>query len=205
MTDPVKPVDPIDALRAKTWEELECIEQGGRVLFPDVIRQRTSKGDLVEVPIVIRVLRGPERRKARQETRALAKKVEVDQELDPDLFDDIDTLCILARAIREKAPPHEQHYTPELLEQEYEWRSLKELYARYKVYEDRTDPGLEITDEKTMWKAIGAIARAGNILPLTELESLSQNASILFAANQALLSPTFKSFLESIDSSTPAS
>ncbi|HKQ70998.1 MAG TPA: hypothetical protein VJT73_16745 [Polyangiaceae bacterium] len=192
-------------LRSATWEELEAIEDGDRVLFPDVIRQRTAKGELNETEVMVRVLRMPERRKARLDARELAKKVGVDPAVDPELFDDIDTLCTLARAIRDKGDPKTQHMTAEMLEGAYEWRSLKEVYGRYKVYEDRTDPGLEIADEKEMWAALGAIARAGNCLPLVELASLSQNACIVFSARQALLSPTFKSFLESIDSSTAAS
>lgn len=209
--------DPLDILRAKSWEELEAIEYEDRVLYPDALRLRTAKGDVREIKVMVQVLRKPERRRAFLEAVKIAQAAGVlpkempdfsnvrARAIDEQLFDDLDTLCIMARAIRDVEPPHVQHKTPEMLEAEYDMRSIEELWSRYKVYEDRSDPRLEITDEKRMWKATHAIAKAGNILPLTGAESLSQNACIVFMARQAVTSPRFKSFLASSDHSTPAS
>lgn len=212
-----EPKDPLEILRSKTWEELEAIEHEGRVLYPDALRRRTAKGEVTEKKVLIRVLRKDERRKAFLEAVKLAQGSGVlpkeladlsnvrAKAIDDQLFDDLDTLCILARAIRDPEPPHVQHGTAEDLEHDYDMRSIEELWSRYKVYEDRSDPRLEIVDEKTMWSALRALAKAGHILPLTELASPSQNACILFGASQALHSPKYKSFLESTGRSTQAS
>ena len=193
------------ALRGKSWEEIEALEHEGRVLFPDSIRFRARDGSVTEVAILVRALRNHERRKARVEARDRAKQDGLDLDRDADLCATLDRLYQLARAIREVKEPHEQHATAEMLEQNYDGRSLDELWSRYEVYCDRSDPRIEITDEAQLWAALGEVARVGNILPLTGLESFSQNGCIVFGARQALLSPTFKSFLDSIDRSTPGS
>lgn len=198
-------VDPIKALRAKSWEELEALEHEGRVMFPDAIRFRDRLGAVRDIPVLVRVLRGHERRAARAESRRRALADGLDLDRDQDLCATLDRLYQLARAIRDAKPPHDQHATVEMLEMGYDGTSLDELWSRYEIYCDRSDPRLEITDEATMWAALGEVARVGNILPLTGLGSLSQNASIVFGARQALTSPSCKSFLDSIDSSTPAS
>jgi hypothetical protein len=200
-----KEVDPIAALRGKSWEELEALEAGDRVLFPDQIRFRDRRGALREIDIAVRVLRAPERRKARVEARKRAVAEGLDLDRDADQCDVLDRLHQLAFAIREAKPPHEQHATPEMLEGHYDLSSLDELWERYQVYEERQDPRLDITDEATMWAAIGAVAKAGNPLPLAGLASRFQQSCIVFMARASLLSPTFKSFLDSIDSSTPRS
>lgn len=199
------PVDPLKALRGKSWEELETIEQEGRVLFPDSIRFRDKSGAVRELPIMVRVLRAQERRAARVEGRKFAAEQGLDEEKDRDLCDAIDRLHQLARAMRDPEPPHVQHATVPMLEMGYDTSSLDELWERYEIYADRQDPRLDITDEATFWAALGLVAKAGNILPLAGLASRLQNACIVFGARQALLSPTFKSFSESIDSSTPGS
>lgn len=198
-------VDPLAALRGKTWEELECLEQDGRVLFPEKIAFRDRKGDRREVDVLIRVLREPDRRKARVESRKRALAEGLDLDRDADQCQMLDRLHQLAFAIREAKEPHEQHATAEMLEANYDLASLDEVWERYQVYEDRVDPRLDVTNEATMWAVIGAVAKVGHPGPLAGCVPRSQGTCITFSAKQALLSPTFKSFLESIDSSTPGS
>jgi hypothetical protein len=201
-----EPIDPIAALRGKSWAELEAIEAAdGRLLFADTIKRKRRDGTLEEVPIKLRVLRKDERRKARAEARKWAEKEALDPEKDAQLFDDLDTVCILARAIREVKEPHEQHMIAEQLEHAYDMRSLEELWSRYQVYEDLTDPRIHVQDDATFWAAVGACCKARNILPLTALGSLAQNACILRMAEEALSSPTFKSWYSQFENSTPES
>jgi hypothetical protein len=200
-----KVVDPLAALRGKTWEELEALEHQERVLFPDTIRVRDRRGEVREIAVTVRVLREPERRRARVEARKRAVAEGLDLDRDADQCGVLDRLHQLARAIRDPKPPHDQHATAEMLESSYDLSALDELWERYQVYEERQDPRLDITDEATMWAAIGAVAKAGNPLPLAGLVSRFQQSCIVFMARQALLSPMCKSFLESIDSSTPRS
>jgi hypothetical protein len=194
-----------EALAAKRWDELEALEHEGRVLYPEVIRSRGKGGVLKEVPVAIRVLRKDERRKAKLEAEDWAKEEKLDRDREPGLFDDMDTLCILARALREPKAPHDQFATFKALEHDYDMRSLDELWSKYKIYEDLTDPRDGIQTDVEFWAVVGAIGRTRNILPLTECESPAQNGCILRLVELALTSPTFKSWCTSFESSMPAS
>jgi hypothetical protein len=183
-----------EALVAKKWSELEALEQDGRVLYPDAIRSRGKGGVVKEVPICHP--RAAQRRAAQGAGRrdAWAKDEKLDRDRDPGLFDDMDTLCILARAIREPTAPYDQKTTYRLLESTYDMRSLDELWSKYKIYEDLTDPRDGIQTDAEFWAVVGAMGRTRNILPLTECESHEQNSCILRLVDLALTSPTFKSF-----------
>lgn len=191
-------------IEGKTWEEIEVIEHGDRLLFPDSIRRRSKSGAVEEIKIAVRVPRKDERRAARLEAREWAKKSGVDPEKDPGLFEDLDTLCILARAIREAAPPYEQHQKAEWLESHYDDGSLAQIWDRLQVYESMIDPRVDAPTEEKFWQCVLGIGRARNVLPLTEFAPRAQHSLILSMADQALLSPTLKSWLESRASSTPA-
>ena len=195
----------MDRLRAAKWEDLEAIELGGRVYFQEVIQKAKADGSLEDVKILVRVPRKPERRKARLEARAWAERVKVDPEKDPELFDDMDTLCILAGAIREATGDHEQHRTPEMLEAEYDSRSLLALWERLQVYEDLIDPRPGELDDENFWRTVQAIGRTRSALPLTGLGSRAQNACITRMALEAWNARTRGSSSGSSELSTPES
>jgi hypothetical protein len=192
------------SINGKTWEELEAIEQDGRLLFPDAIRRKSKDGTVAPTPIAIRVLRKGERRAARREAREWASREGVDPALDPELFEDLDTLCILARAIRDPEPPHAQFQKAEWLEQHFDNGSLAEVWDRYPLYESRVDPRVDAATEKDFWQLVLEIGRTRSISPLTGFAPRVQHSLVLSMADQALLSPTLKSWLESRASSTPA-
>lgn len=196
--------DAFEKLAAKKWDELEAIEHEGRTVFFDAIRRRTKDGKIIEVPIGIRVLRKDERIKARLEARKWAAQLGIDKEADPEIWDDCDTLCILARAIRDREPPHDQHLTYEMLQQTYEMRSLEEIWEKYGTYEDKTDPRDAVQSEDEFWALVAAMLKARDIRPLIESAPLSRNASILRLAELSVTSPTFKSWSKRFESSTPA-
>lgn len=185
-----------DPLTSKTWEELEAIEQGDRLLFPDQIHRRGKTGDVDGIPIMVRVLRKNERRAARLEAREWAKRAGVDTEKDPQLFDDMDTLCILARAIRDFAPPHAQFQKPEWLEEHFDDGSLGQIWDRYPVYESLVDPRISEVSEEQVWKTILEIGRSRSVRPLTEFAPRSQHSLLLCMVDAALISPICRSFLE---------
>ncbi len=204
------------ALVGRKWSELEAIELEGRALYFDTIRRRRAKGDVEEVRIGLRVLRPDQARQAfwdavrwAQREGVLPKELGNMENLrervaDRKLFENMENLCILARAIREPRDPYEQKATPEQLESGYDLRSLDELWSKYKIYEDITDPRDSIKTETEMWSAVAAVGEAGNLLPLTAIASHEQNACIVFMAKQALTSPAFSSFATSFASSTRA-
>src|SRR5262245_30238211 len=111
-------------LDGKAWEELEALEFDGRLLFPDVLKVLSKDGTFREVPIMLRVPRADERLKARVEARKWCKKLELDPEKDAGQFDALETYCLVARSVRERKPPHEQHCTHEALVVTYDVQSI---------------------------------------------------------------------------------
>ena len=108
------------ALAARSWAELEAVEVEGRTVYFDSIRRRKKGGAVEEVPIGLRVLRKDEARKAFFDAVRWAQKEGLlpqalegvanvrEKALDPKTFDDLENLCILARAIREPKEPYDQ-------------------------------------------------------------------------------------------------
>lgn len=175
----------IEFILNKNWEELETAEHAGYLLFPDEILKRKKDGTFERVPVMIRVPREHETRKARIEARTWAKDDGLDPELDPDLFDNMDTLCILAQAIRNTSPPHEPFEPdPKRLEKVYDRPSLDAIWAKLQGYREVLDPRPNsLTDEQTM-AIIGAVAKARNTVPLAALGGRSQTNLIVTMANR---------------------
>lgn len=175
----------IEFILNKNWEELETAEYAGYLLFPDEILKRKKDGTFERVPVMIRVPREHETRKARIEARTWAKDDGLDPELDPDLFDNMDTLCILAQAIRNTSPPHEPFEPdPKRLEKVYDRPSLDAIWAKLQGYREVLDPRPNsLTDEQTM-AIIGAVAKARNTVPLAALGGRSQTNLIVTMANR---------------------
>jgi hypothetical protein len=191
------------SIEGKTWEELGVLEDAGRLLFPETIKRRSKSGAIDTIPICLRPLRKDERRSARLYARGWAQKLGVDESKDPQLFEDLDTLSILARAIREAKPPYEQHQPPEWLESHYDSGSLAELWDRLSVYAEMIDPRIDAMDGDSFWKLVLAIGRARNCLPLVAYAPRVQQSFMVSTVEQALLSPMLKSYLERCASSTP--
>ena len=86
----------IDQLIGKDWEGIEELEEhAGYLLFPSKIYKRNKKGGFDETPIMIRVPRQHELRKARVEARARANEEGLDPKLDADQIDDLENICLL--------------------------------------------------------------------------------------------------------------
>jgi hypothetical protein len=187
-----------------TWQDLEAVEFNGRLYFSETIRRRSKSGAVEEeVEICLRVPRKDEKRAARIEAVAWASKLGLNRETDKDLFDEMEDLCVLARSIRERKSPHDQYQKAEWLESHFDSGSIAMLWDRLNVYDQMIDPrDGEITDKK-FWQTVLAIGRTRTALPLTGFAPHAQARCLVSMADQALLSPTLKSFLESCDSSTP--
>ena len=96
----------IASILSKSWEELEALEFDGRLLFPAHVLRRKAK-DWERIDVVLRVPREPDMRRARLKARAWAAEEGLDPELDPAMFENMDSMCVLTEAIRNPAPPHE--------------------------------------------------------------------------------------------------
>jgi len=198
-------VTPWEALVAKSWPDIEAIEQRGRLLFSASIRTKGLGGKVTEVPVKVRVLRKPEVRQALQDAEKWAKELGIDPNLPryEDTWKEIEDICILARSVRDASEPYDQHMLPQELEARYEGRSLEEIKAKVKLFADLTDPRDPIADENQFWALVGAIVKKRAIDPLAAIESLDQNNCIVRMAELSLTSPAFSAWYTQFASSTP--
>lgn len=175
----------INLVLNKNWDELEAVEYAGYLLFPDEILKRKKDGTFERVPVMVRVPREHEMRKSRIDARNWAKEEGLDPELDPDLFDNMDSMCTLAQAIRSTSPPHEPFEPdPKRLERVYDRPSLDALWAKIQGYREVLDPRpSSLTEEQTM-AIIGAVAKARNTVPLAALGGRSQTSLVVTMASR---------------------
>lgn len=197
--------DPIPELGGRTWEELEVSRHtNGRLMFADELRTRDERG-VVQVVTKIRVcVPQPEDEiEARVRAAALFAHKKLDRKLDAKLFDEVEQLCLLARAIRTYDEPHSQLKDAEELAR-YDEGSLQDIQERINVYKAIQDPrDSDVSDDK-FWRTVLVVGRTGNLLPLTDIGGREQHSFVLRMAREALLSPKGRSFAPSSETSTPA-
>jgi hypothetical protein len=160
---------------AKRWDELEVAEHAGYLLFPGEIRRRKKDGAFEAIPVMLRVPRKHEVRKARTDARAWAAEDGLNPQLDPDLFDDLDSLCILSVAVRSTTPPHEPFEPdPKRLERLYDNVSLDALWNQLEAVRKSLDPRPDDIDDTTFLMLVAAIASKRIIDPLAGLGGAGQ-------------------------------
>jgi len=197
--------EPIPELGGATWAELEVVRHGsGRLLFPDKLRRRNERGEVIEIPVRVWVPNAGDHVEARLAARVwFASKKGLDPDRDKDLFDEMEQICLLARAIRTAAEPHPQFATHDEL-CDYDEHSLHDIQERVNVYKELVDPRVQVVDDATFWSTVAAVARRSTLLPLTGIAGRAQSSFLLRLAREALRSPTAPSSARSSESSTPA-
>lgn len=176
--------DLVEAVLSKSWDELEALEFDGELLFPsEVIRKKGSGWE--HIPVLLKVPRENTRRAARMRARAWAAEEGLDPELDPDFFDNMDTMCLLSECIRNVKAPHEPWEPfPETLEKKYDRASLDAVWALIDAYSTVVDPRPNSVTEEQMLAVIGAVAKARNIVPLAAFAGESQNNCVVTMAQK---------------------
>lgn len=196
-------MERIPALGDRTWAELEIVEHGdGTLLFADSLRKRNAKGGLDEIPVRVCVVRSLKIIEARVETREWARQLKLDPALDRDMFDNLEQLAIVARAIRTFAPPHAQFESKETLATDYDEASIWDIKGRIEAIRQMMDPRDSELDADQIWSKVVAVARAGHLLPLTDIAGREQLSFVVFTASQALKSPMGVAWLQSHGIST---
>lgn len=184
----------VQAILEKDWEDLEATEHADYLLFPDELMQRMKDGTFKRHAIMVRVPREYEMRRARLEARAWAKEEGLEPDLDPDLFDNMDTMCTLAKAIRNCTEPFEPYEPdPKRLERVYDRPSLDAIWAKIEAYRQILDPRPNALNQEETLAIIGAVAKARNIVPLAAFGGPSQTNLIVFMADQYMRSQRTKS------------
>lgn len=166
-------------LNGKTLEDLDVIEFGGRLLFPDKILKVRRGGKFDEIEVAVRIPREPEIATARVEAVRLFKARGLDRKDDADLFEQLDVFCKLALAIRTRKPPHPQFLpveeligrtNPETGETTgFDATSLFDLWQRIETYRTMCDPRITEPTVEDVLIAADGIARTRTISPLVAI------------------------------------
>lgn len=175
-------------LEGKTVEDLALIEHGGRLLFPDKIRRVTASGGYEDVKVLVRVPRTVEIMDARRDARKFCTSRGIDPKEDADLFEQLDQMAILARAVRDPAPPHDQFQPLEfLLSNEpgkgFDTESLVDVWRRLEVYRRMIDPAVTRVSEDDVVRAAYAIDKVQNLSPLVGIAGQELDSSIITMAS----------------------
>lgn len=197
--------EPIPELGNRTWSELEAVRgDDGHLLIKDQLRQRDAKtGQWVAVPVLVRVPRAKDIITARSDARVWMSKLKgLDPDRDSDVFDEMEQLCLLARAIRDPQTRAQLEAAEELSDR-FDDKSLEDLLGRLQVYRDLTDPRESDLTEDQLWEKVIAVVRVGHLGPLIGIAGPEQPSFVHFMAHQALQSPKGRAFVQSLGSSTP--
>ena len=198
--------EKIPELGGKTWGELELIQaEDGHKLIRDSIKERNPKtGEIKEVPVFVRIPRPRDLIVARAEARSwFATFKGLDADRDSEMFDEMEKLCLLAKAIRTVDGMHPQLASADELSANFEEGSLADLMGRLTAYRDMTDPRESPISADELWPIINKVARAGHLSPLTGIDGPGQNNCIVFMAVQAMTSPSALVWLQSLGTSMP--
>ena len=188
----------IDAILAKRWEELEAVELDSGLLFPAEVVRRKGKG-WERIPVLLKVPREPDTRRARLKARAWAAEEGLDPEVDSMLFDNMDTMCILSECIRNTTAPYEAWEPfPTELEAKYDRPSLDAVWATIDALKTIIDPRPDALSEEQLVAVIGTIARCRNIVPLAAFGGEFQTNFVVTMAVR------LQAYLDSKSSSAPS-
>jgi hypothetical protein len=169
----------------KSWSELQALEFQGSLLIPVQLKRRRADGSWETVPVMLRVPRESDLRMARIAARTWAERVGLNPQLDPDVFDNMDTVCILSRCVRNATEPHEPwEPDPEILESRYDIPQLELLWAKLEAYKHVIDPRPETMNEDAFMAMVALIAKERVIYPLVALGGRSQTNFIVTMASR---------------------
>jgi hypothetical protein len=189
----------IPAFGGASWAELEITRhESGRLLFPDKIRRRDEHGNVIEKKVRVWVPVPDDSVEARVQARVWFRS----KDRDKDLFEEMEQVCLLARAIRTFEEPHGQLLNHSELAA-YDEGCLKDIQERINAYKALIEPREPITSEDAFWRMLSEVAKRGSILPLLDIVGHEQPSCIVRMAREALRSPTAPSWLQSAETSTP--
>jgi uncharacterized protein YutE (UPF0331/DUF86 family) len=194
----------IPELGNRTWEELEVVtHDDGHLLFKDFLRRKKKDGTFEMVEVRVRIVRMKEIAQARAEARSWLAELKLDEEKDRDIFDELEQVCILSHAIRDKEKPWPQHQDFRNLVSMYDEASLQDILGRIEELKTRLDPRVSLDTPDDVWTMVQRVAKAGHLAPLTDIAGHEQTSFVVFMASQAMKSPTGAAWLLARENSTP--
>jgi hypothetical protein len=191
---------------SKKWSEIEVQEQEVEefLLFPEKIYQRKKDGSWGETPCMLHPLRNHEKRKARKAARDIAEREKIDPERDADLFNDLDTMCIMYFATRSTTAPFEPLYgSPEEFERKFDRDVIKHMFGVLDDYSKLLDPQLDSLNQAQTLALIAAIVEGRSIRPLRAYGGAAQVSFIITMADLLTSLANGKLLPELFEVSTP--
>jgi hypothetical protein len=178
-----------DQMLKKSWAELEVVERGERLLFPEKLWKRVKDGRFQVTPIMVQVPRLDEMRTARAMAHRIAAADGIDPKRDPIEFENIENVCIMSWAVRDATSPYSFMFAaskdlpdPRMLEKKFDEGSLAHLWARLKPYKDLLNPQLSKLTRADFMAVIAAVAERRDIAPLHAIDGPAQNSCIVTMA-----------------------
>lgn len=179
----------VQQLMEKSWAELEVLEHAGYLLFPDEIYRRMRDGTFERKKVRLRLPRTNERRAARVQARAWAEEDKLDPELDKDLIDELETLCLLSVAIRDATPPHSPFEPdPKVLERTWDKPSLVQVWRKLDALYHVVDPAPDKISEGEMLALMAKLSKERHLGPLAAYGSAAQTTFVVTMADRLLSS-----------------
>lgn len=188
----------LEQLLGKDWSQLQVLELDGDMVFPEKLYRRKATGGFEGVPILIRIPREPDLRKARVDSRVWAMGDGLDLDRDRDLVEQMETLCILSAVILNGSPAKDPRTDkvfhepwepdPKILEKRYERSSLTQLWAKIESLAQVLDPRPNALSPEETLVVIAAIAKARSISPLHVYGPGAQNSLVVSMATLLLSS-----------------
>jgi hypothetical protein len=186
------PENVVDQLSGMTWDQVVELESGGErkathLLFPAKLQQLKRGGGFESKSVLLRIPREPEMRQARVNARRRAMEAGLDPDRDKDLFESLETICILEDAICEPDGNYEPVYPFDGdLERCCDRQSLAAIYGLLENLSGLLDPNPETISEDEMMTLIGMIAKRRDIVPLAVYGSDAQRSFIVTMADRLL-------------------
>jgi hypothetical protein len=206
-----------DWLDGKGPDELKALEHKGRLFYPDVVhRFATVNGERVQITdeVYVRVPNPVETAVARTAAIAMVRTIAKDDSIktveaargavDTVLWEELDAYHFVAAALFRREEPPGEYMLPKFLIDTVPRGVVFGLVDRIAFYNRLEDPRIgEDSDPRDYVRAVRGIAKKLNLSPLVDFGGFARERLVISMAVQLESSPTFRSFAESLETSTP--
>lgn len=187
----------------RSWAELEVLQhESGRLTVPCELRKVAADGKVTATKVRIWAPAPDDHFQARVEAKVWFKKLQLELPADKDIFDQLEQLCLLARAIRTNEPPHSQFATAQEIAA-YDEGSLHDIQERVNAWKQQLDPRESVTTEEQFWKTLVQIAKLESASPLADIVGHEHHTFVVRMALEACGSPKAQPWLQSFGISIP--
>jgi len=174
-------------LMAAGWSGLAALEHAEYLLFPSELFKRRRDGTFDRLPIMLRVPRVHEVRKARVLARAMAAEDGLDLDRDSDLVSDLETICLLSVAVRNITAPHEpMEPDPRRLEKTWDKASLVQAWTKLDSLYQVIDPAPASMTDEEMLVVLSKLVQERNLGPLAVYAPDARTSCIITMADRFL-------------------